>query len=111
MPEYIDKAQAFKHFSEVAEYYTAKANKECDNNGYSQIWNDFYTRAAEALKAKFYIEDAPAANVMPVIHSKWVDGERNCPICGEDKFKDLDADIWADWQPKFCPNCGAKMDG
>ena len=40
----------------------------------------------------------------------WINGECNCPICGEDEFKDLDADIWADWQPNFCPNCGAKME-
>ena len=41
---------------------------------------------------------------------KWINGNPICPCCGEDKFKDLDADIWADWQPKYCPNCGAKME-
>ena len=40
----------------------------------------------------------------------WIKGECNCPVCGEDKYKDLDADVWSDWQPKFCPNCGAKME-
>lgn len=40
---------------------------------------------------------------------EWTNGESKCPCCGEDKFKDLDADIWADWQPNFCPNCGADM--
>lgn len=40
---------------------------------------------------------------------KWTNGERECPCCGKDKFKDLDADIWADWRPNFCPNCGADM--
>ena len=39
----------------------------------------------------------------------WINGDSICPCCGEDKFKDLDADIWSDWQPKYCPNCGAKM--
>lgn len=42
---------------------------------------------------------------------KWENGNSICPFCGEDKFKDLDADIWADWQPKYCPNCGARMEG
>ena len=42
---------------------------------------------------------------------QWVDGESKCPVCGEDKFKDLDADIWADWKPPFCPNCGADTRG
>lgn len=41
---------------------------------------------------------------------KWENGNPICPCCGEDKFKDLDADIWADWQPKFCPNCGSEME-
>lgn len=39
----------------------------------------------------------------------WINGDSICPCCGESKFKDLDADIWADWQPNYCPNCGAKM--
>ncbi len=47
----------------------------------------------------------------PVVHGRWENGNPICPVCGEDKFKDLDADIWCDWQPDFCPNCGAKMDG
>lgn len=48
---------------------------------------------------------------VPVAHGRWENGNPICPVCGEDKFKDLDADIWCDWQPDFCPNCGAKMDG
>ena len=36
--------------------------------------------------------------------------ELNLPVCGEDKFNGLDADIWSDWTPKYCPNCGALMD-
>jgi hypothetical protein len=40
---------------------------------------------------------------------KWTNGDPICPCCGEDKFKDLDADIWSDWKPKYCPNCGSFM--
>ena len=50
------------------------------------------------------------ADVAPVAHGRWENGNPICPVCGEDKFKDLDADIWCDWQPPFCPNCGARMD-
>ena len=57
------------------------------------------------------IEDAQAADVVPVVHGRWEPGNPICPVCGGNKFKDLDADIWCDWQPDFCPNCGAKMDG
>ena len=57
------------------------------------------------------IMDIPAADVAPVRHGQWEPGNPICPVCGGDKFKDLDADIWCDWMPDFCPNCGAKMDG
>ena len=56
-----------------------------------------------------YAENLPAADVAPVRHGRWK-CNKPCPICGEDRFKGLDADIWADWEPLYCPNCGAKMD-
>ena len=59
--------------------------------------------------AETEFDDFPAADVAPVVHGKWEPGNPICPVCGENKFKDLDADVWADWQPKFCPNCGALM--
>lgn len=52
----------------------------------------------------------PAADVAEVVRGKWENGNPICPVCGGNKFKDLDADIWCDWQPDFCPNCGANMD-
>lgn len=65
-----------------------------------------------------YIYHLPAADVAPVVHGSWdgtadgyADGELvydmwSCSVCG------FDAD-GADEKPawKFCPNCGAKMDG
>ena len=76
----------------------------------------------EALRDALYDTDAitmngvkilnqfPAADVATVRHGKWK-CNKPCPVCGEDRFKGLDADIWADWEPPYCPNCGAKMDG
>ena len=58
----------------------------------------------------YHLQNLPAADVVEVVHGKWEPGNPICPVCGENKFKDLDADVWADWQPKFCPNCGARMD-
>ena len=51
----------------------------------------------------------PAADVAPVQHGRW-ECNKPCPVCGGDRFEGLDADIWADWEPPYCPNCGAKMD-
>ena len=67
-------------------------------------WDDVYVSAATLMAM-------PAADVAPVVHGRWEPGNPICPVCGGDKFKDLDADIWCDWLPPFCPNCGAKMDG
>ena len=55
------------------------------------------------------IMDIPAADVAPVRHGRWK-CNKPCPVCGGDRFEGLDADIWADWEPPYCPNCGAKMD-
>ena len=78
-----------------------------------------YIERAEAINAirqyqypygvEFLLANIPAADVAEVVHGKWEPGNPICPVCGESKFKDLDADVWADWQPKFCPNCGARM--
>ena len=67
-------------------------------------WDDVYVSAATLMAM-------PAADVAPVVHGQWEPGNPICPVCGGNKFKDLDADIWCDWMPDFCPNCGAKMDG
>ena len=48
-------------------------------------------------------------DVAPVRHGRWK-CNKPCPVCGGDRFEGLDADIWADWEPPYCPNCGAKMD-
>ena len=70
-------------------------------------WGD----SSDGAMAMEIVASAPAADVAPVVHGRWEPGNPICPVCGGDKFKDLDADIWCDWQPDFCPNCGAKMDG
>ena len=72
---------------------------------------DLITRRYEQPELCTYeINSIPAADVAPVRHGRWEPGNPICPVCGENKFKDLDADVWADWQPKFCPNCGALME-
>ena len=57
------------------------------------------------------VSRTPASDVAPVRHGRWNNGDPYCPVCRKDKFRGLDADIWADWEPPYCPNCGAKMDG
>ena len=66
-----------------------------------------YLKAAEIL---YTASEKEPEDVVPVQHGKWINGDRDCPVCGKDKFSGLDADIWSDWKPDYCPNCGAKMD-
>ena len=77
-------------------------------------WFMPYVHAGESIDADVVISDIKgmkSADVAEVVHGKWENGNPICHVCGGNKFKDLDADIWCDWQPDFCPNCGAKMDG
>ena len=69
------------------------------------IFEDDFKRAIKKIPKGIIVD------VAPVRHGRWEPGNPICPVCGGNKFKDLDADIWCDWQPDFCPNCGAKMDG
>ena len=68
------------------------------------------TEGAYGYVDAFQIANAPTIDAVPVQYGQWK-CHKPCPVCGEDRFKGLDADIWADWEPPYCPNCGAKMNG
>ena len=74
--------------------------------------NDFavWERDCEAIKiALSALRPITREQMEKVWRGEWEPGNPICPICGKDKFDGLDADIWADWMPNFCPNCGAPM--
>ena len=58
---------------------------------------------------EFEIEDAPAADVAPVVHARWVDGK--CSNCGVDTPTDDAHDAIFENECRFCYYCGAMMDG
>ena len=67
-------------------------------------------RAIELEKVKIEaLRPVTRERVEKVWRGEWEPGNPICPICGKDKFDRLDADIWADWMPNFCPHCGAPM--
>ena len=75
--------------------------------GMAHIAHDCEHAHFVAMIARF-----PAADVAPVVHGRIVgsleDGRyrRRFSCCGED------ATMITQWAwPKYCPNCGAKMDG
>lgn len=65
------------------------------------------------------IDRIPTADVEEVRHGKWVDdifgqGDMICSECEQYPATDEDGNplsALACWQPEYCPNCGAKMDG
>lgn len=87
MDEYIERGAAIKSL----------LNDSPEQVGYSR------EDAADCIR---YMD---AADVAPARHGRWK-CNKPCPVCGRDRFEGLDADIWADWEPPYCPNCGAKMD-
>lgn len=75
--------------------------------GWAHIAHDCEHAHFVAMIARF-----PAADVAPVVHGRIVgsleDGRyrRRFSCCGEDATM-ITQWVW----PKYCPNCGAKMDG
>ena len=61
------------------------------------------------------IMNAPAADVAPVVHGRWEKGpgyvcgdyQFFCSFCGEEFWE---SGYWPK-RAKYCPNCGARMDG
>lgn len=59
------------------------------------------------LSDEFEIEDAPAADVAPVVHGRWIEDESGIIICPKCK---RGYNLIAKFT-NYCPACGAKMDG
>ena len=62
-----------------------------------------------------YITEAPAADVAPVRHGRWVDN--HCTACGmmpmgDEMWKHCDFEPPRfEWFMDYCPSCGCRMDG
>lgn len=77
-------------------------------------------RLATMTDAKREIAEMPAADVVPVVHGKWIIGtgddefDVKCPKRGWDDIFEVAgiAAVKRISEPMhYCPNCGAKMDG
>ena len=52
----------------------------------------------------------PTVDAQPVVHGKWEDNHTTCSVCGWQMIDDVtESRMMLGF--KFCPNCGAKMDG
>ena len=84
-------------------------NRQYENcHGYSGNKKAIYREAILAVKS--ILHSAKSIDAIPVRHGHWCwDGRfRACSICGSyvEFTETLGASHW-----KYCPNCGAKMDG
>ena len=87
-----------------------------------------YYEKCKSLRADFADSADPShtcylfkdkANYAEVKHAEWVDdgfgrGNMICSGCGQYPVDDEDGNplsALAWWQPEYCPNCGARMDG
>lgn len=64
----------------------------------------------EATRKALY--EIPAADVAPVRHGRWAlnkkYGDYECSECGQGDVKAMD---FTNLKMRYCPSCGAKMDG
>ena len=108
MTEYIEREAISE---EIRKYYY----KNPPNFSYGEGFDRGLDRSQRAIL------DAPAAEVAPVVHGKWISLTEcanegvYCSICKKKVWKSDYA--WCSkksrnkLQSNYCPNCGAKMDG
>ena len=83
------------------------------------VWKRF-ARCFDGKAADIILEDLPSADVAPVRHGRWIeygenkDGTHNicCSVCdGFLKSKGHANSCYTRNKYRYCPNCGARMDG
>jgi hypothetical protein len=66
-------------------------------------------------RLKKAIDDSLAADVVEVVHGEWITKGNHFPYCSECETLALQKEDRGGWrhyhQSKFCPHCGANMDG
>ena len=114
MAEYIDKQKLMKNFGG---YDLTKCQKYGNT---SQKQRDMSYDTMMMYEIADEIDCAPAADVAPVVHGKWLNFYNDyscaeCDRCGtifEVTDNETDEGLWNAFKLsyKYCPNCGAKMD-
>lgn len=73
-----------------------------------------------AMEILWAVDKIPTADVASIVHAKWFIEEYEyltCSHCGGyyytgmESTKQAEANLINGEVPKYCPNCGAKMDG
>lgn len=74
----------------------------------SPYQDDIDTMVSGMERIRDMIDEAPAADVAPVVHGEWIhkNGEMYCSICNSEALMD---EVY--YESPYCPDCGARMDG
>lgn len=72
-----------------------------------------HTGLADCIASE--ILSLPAADVVPVVHGRWIDGAEDF-TCGNHNAECSICRCYVSWDGcdedfNYCPNCGARMDG
>lgn len=100
MAEYIDREKLENKLNQRWGCFTSRKEPLCEyGKGFGE---------ALAIVENFTSED-----VAPVVHGKWefsvfVDGDANDPRCKCSECGSIETPLA---RHKYCPNCGARMDG
>lgn len=109
--EYIDKAILYRKISELEEI---ARTRYLDTPSNSPAHERYMAQLNERTSFKHLVADFSNADVSEVVHGEWLenDGRCYCNRCFEFSCTVMDdtGTIYNDLT-KFCPNCGAKMDG
>ena len=95
MARYIDAEREQQKVNYIEDYLNDNPNAKSETYSLSDLCNVI----------NLMITSTPTEDVIPVIHAHWVVG-RYCSHCDCDVH---DYDIYSKL-PKYCPDCGAKMD-
>ncbi len=99
MAEYIEREAVHELVQSLTKYAWASP----DNTGHRVT--------VDADDVNFGVDKIPAADVAPVVHTRWAHlggDEWFCPVCG---FVLTTEGSWDKPTKKYCEDCGAKMDG
>lgn len=69
-----------------------------------------HIQAPNGKEAVQILSDIPAADVIPVVHSRWVLGGYDDMYYVCEKCRHKQSEYYIKPTANFCPNCGAKMD-
>lgn len=104
MTEYIECRVLYNKIAEMEELARKRV---VDTPTSGPTYMRYVAQLNERTAFKSMVFDAPAADVAPVVHGKWImDGKDHCHCSECKEGRNIRTQIG--WN--FCPNCGAKMD-